>query len=66
MLLYIGMETASLPLACLAAYNKYTEKSAEAGVKYVLISALSSGIMLFGLSFLYGSLGSMYCDNMSI
>ncbi|KAA6299787.1 MAG: NADH-quinone oxidoreductase subunit N [Candidatus Ordinivivax streblomastigis] len=66
MLLYIGMETASLPLACLAAYNKYKEKSAEAGVKYVLISALSSGIMLFGLSFLYGSLGSMYCDNMSI
>ena len=60
MMLYIGMETASLPLACLAAFNKYKEKSAEAGVKYILISALSSGVMLFGLSFLYGALGSFY------
>jgi NADH-quinone oxidoreductase subunit N len=66
MMLYIGMETASLPLACLAAFNKYQEKSAEAGVKYILISALSSGIMLFGLSFLYGGLGSMYFSDMTI
>jgi NADH-quinone oxidoreductase subunit N len=66
MLLYIGMETASLPLACLAAFNKYKEKSAEAGVKYVLISALSSGIMLFGLSFLYGALGSFYFSDLTL
>ncbi|GHT52249.1 NADH-quinone oxidoreductase subunit N [Bacteroidia bacterium] len=65
MLLYIGMETASLPLACLCAYNKSREKSAEAGVKYVFISALSSGIMLFGLSFLYGVLGSFYYTDMA-
>jgi NADH-quinone oxidoreductase subunit N len=65
MMLYIGMETASLPLACLAAYNKYQEKSAEAGVKYILISAFSSGIMLFGLSFLYGGLGSFYFSDMA-
>ncbi len=65
MMLYIGMETASLPLACLAAFDKYKEKSAEAGVKYILISALSSGIMLFGLSFLYGALGTMYFADMS-
>ncbi|MDR0505796.1 MAG: NADH-quinone oxidoreductase subunit N [Dysgonamonadaceae bacterium] len=66
MMLYIGMETASLPLACLAAFNKYKEKSAEAGVKYILISALSSGIMLFGLSFLYGALGSFYFSDMTL
>ncbi|MDR0428038.1 MAG: NADH-quinone oxidoreductase subunit N [Dysgonamonadaceae bacterium] len=65
MMLYIGMEAASLPLACLIAFNKYQEKSAEAGVKYILISALSSGIMLFGLSFLYGALGSFYFSDMS-
>lgn len=65
MMLYIGMETASLPLACLAAFNKYQEKSAEAGVKYILISALSSGIMLFGLSFIYGALGSFYFEDLS-
>ncbi len=65
MMLYIGMETASLPLACLAAFNKYKEKSAEAGAKYILISALSSGIMLFGLSFLYGAVGTLYFSDMS-
>ena len=65
MMLYIGMETASLPLACLAAFNKYKEKSAEAGAKYILVSALSSGIMLFGLSFLYGALGTMYFADMT-
>ncbi|MDR1563026.1 MAG: NADH-quinone oxidoreductase subunit N [Dysgonamonadaceae bacterium] len=65
MMLYIGMETASLPLACLAAYNKHKERSAEAGVKFVLISALSSAVMLFGLSFLYGATGSFYFTDMS-
>ncbi len=60
MMLYVGIETASLPLACLAAWNKHREKSAEAGAKYILISALSSGIMMFGLSYLYGATGSMY------
>lgn len=66
MMLYIGMETASLPLACLAAFNKYKEKSAEAGVKYILISAFSSGIMLFGLSFLYGATGTFYFEDISL
>ncbi|MCL1934559.1 MAG: NADH-quinone oxidoreductase subunit N [Candidatus Azobacteroides sp.] len=65
MMLYIGMETASLPLACLAAFNKYKEKSAEAGVKYILISAFSSGVLLFGLSFIYGSFGSLYFSDIT-
>ena len=65
MMLYIGMETASLPLACLAAFNKYKEKSAEAGVKYILISAFSSGILLFGLSFIYGAFGSLYFSDIA-
>ena len=65
MMLYIGMETASLPMACLAAFNKYKEKSAEAGAKYILVSALSSGVMLFGLSFLYGCMGTMYFSDMT-
>ena len=60
MMLYIGMETASLPLACLAAFNKHQEKSAEAGVKFIMISALSSAVMLFGLSFIYGATGTFY------
>jgi NADH-quinone oxidoreductase subunit N len=64
MLLYIGIEMASLPMACLAAFDKYKEKSAEAGAKYILLAALSSGVMLFGLSFLYGATGSMYFADM--
>ncbi|MDR3366999.1 MAG: NADH-quinone oxidoreductase subunit N, partial [Prevotellaceae bacterium] len=64
MLLYIGIELASLPMACLAAFDKHKEKSAEAGAKYILLAALSSGVMLFGLSFLYGATGSMYFADM--
>ena len=64
MLLYLGIEIASLPMACLAAYNKYKEKSAEAGAKYILLTALSSGIMMFGLSYLYGAMGTMYFTDM--
>ncbi len=66
MLLYIGIEMASLPAACLAAYNKSKEKSAEAGAKYILMTALSSGVMMFGLSYLYGSMGTMYFHDMSL
>jgi NADH-quinone oxidoreductase subunit N len=64
MMLYIGIETASLPLACLAAFEKYREKSAEAGAKFILMTALSSGIMMFGLSYLYGATGTMYFEDM--
>ncbi|MDR3094606.1 MAG: NADH-quinone oxidoreductase subunit N [Bacteroidales bacterium] len=65
MLLYIGIETASLPLACLTAFDKYRQKSAEAGIKYILMTAFSSGIMLFGISYLYGATGTMYFADMS-
>lgn len=60
MMLYLGIETSSLPMACLAAYNKYREESAEAGAKYILMSALSSGITMFGISYLYGATGTLY------
>jgi NADH-quinone oxidoreductase subunit N len=65
MLLYLGIELASLPVACLAAWNKYHERSAEAGAKFILLTALSSGIMMFGLSYLYGAMGTMYFSDLS-
>ena len=65
MLLYISIETAALPVACLAAYNKYHERSAEAGAKFILISALSSGVMMFGLSYLYGATGTLYFSDLN-
>jgi len=64
MMLYIGIETASLPMACLAAFDKFNEKSAEAGAKYILMAALSAGVMMFGLSYLYGATGTMYFEDM--
>ncbi len=62
MLLYLGIELASLPVACMTAWNKRREESAEAGVKYILMSALGSGVMMFGLSYLYGSMGTLYFE----
>ena len=62
MLLFIGIETASLPMACLAAFNKDRCRSAEAGAKYILTSAFSSAIMLLGISYIYGGCGTLYFD----
>lgn len=59
LMFYLGLETASVPLAALAAYTHHRTKSAEAGVKFILSSALSSGILLFGLSMIYGTTGSI-------
>jgi len=60
LLFYIGLETASLPIAALVAFDKYKHESAEAGAKYIFNAIFSSGIMLFGLSFLYGACGTLY------
>lgn len=64
LLFFIGLELASIPLATLAALEKYSQKSAEAGAKYILLAAFSSGIMLFGISYLYGTAGTLYFTDM--
>ena len=60
LMFYLGLELATIPLAALAAYERFKEKSAEAGVKLIFSSALSSGILLYGLSMVYGTTGSLY------
>ena len=60
LMFYIGLELATIPLAALAAFERYQNRSAEAGIKLILSSALSSGILLFGLSMIYGTTGSLY------
>ena len=61
LLFIIGLESASLPMAALIAYNKKRNESAEAAVKYILTAVFSSGILLMGLSFVYAfSGGSLY------
>jgi NADH-quinone oxidoreductase subunit N len=60
LMFYIGLELATIPIAALAAYDRYKNISAEAGIKLILISALSSGILLYGLSMIYGTTGTFY------
>lgn len=60
LMFYIGLELATIPIAALAAYDRHRNVSAEAGIKLILISALSSGILLYGLSMIYGTIGSLY------
>ncbi|MBK6967046.1 MAG: NADH-quinone oxidoreductase subunit N [Bacteroidales bacterium] len=66
LMFYLGLETATIPMAALAAYTHHQTKSAEAGVKLILSSALSSGILLFGLSLIYGSTGSIYFSDVAL
>ena len=57
-LFYLGLELQSLSLYILASIDRDNLKSSEAGVKYFILSALSSGLLLYGCSLLYGFTGS--------
>ena len=61
----IGLELASIPMACLVAFDKYKHHSAEAGAKYILSAMFSSGLMMYGLSFVYGTTGTLYFDDVA-
>ena len=58
MVFYIGLELQSLALYVLATFNRDQLKSSEAGLKYFVLSALSSGLLLYGCSLIYGFSGS--------
>jgi len=55
---YLGLELQSLSLYILAAIDRDNSRSSEAGIKYFVLSALSSGLLLYGCSLLYGFTGS--------
>lgn len=63
--LYIGVELFSLSAYVLAAWNRDNAKSSEAGLKYFVLGALSSGILLFGASLVYGFSGSVRFDQIA-
>lgn len=65
LMFYLGLELATIPVAAMAAYDKNKLISSEAGIKLILSSALSSGILLFGLSMMYGMAGSLYFNDMA-
>ena len=57
-LFYLGLELQSLALYILASIDRDNKKSSEAGIKYFVLSALSSGLLLYGCSLIYGFTGS--------
>ena len=65
LLFFLGLEMASVPMACLVAFDKYKRDSAEAAAKYILTATFSSGVMLYGISMLYGATGTLYFDDMA-
>ena len=66
LMLFIGIEIISIPLYILASSDKRNLKSNEAGLKYFLMGAFSTGIMLLGIAFLYGSLGSFNINEVQV
>src|SRR5215217_7758659 len=57
--LYLGLELMSLSLYVLAAIDRDSERAAEAGLKYFVLGALSSGMLLYGASLIYGLTGTV-------
>ena len=62
---YISLELLSFCLYIMAAYAKREARSNEAGVKYILIGAFSSGVLLYGMSLIYGALGTTTFEGMA-
>ena len=65
LLFFLGLEMASVPMACLVAFDKYRHDSAEAGAKFILTATFSSGVMLYGISFIYGAVGRLYFEDIA-
>jgi NADH-quinone oxidoreductase subunit N len=63
--LFVALETISIPTFILAAFRKYDRKSNEAGVKYYLIGVLSSALMLYGMSLIFGVTGTTTLSGIS-
>ncbi len=63
--LFVALETISIPTFILAAFRKHDRNSNEAGVKYYLIGVLSSALMLYGMSFIFGITGSTKLSEIS-
>ena len=59
LMFYVGLELASIPLAALANFDLDKKRSSEAAMKYIMSSAFASGLLLFGISMMYGIVGSV-------
>jgi NADH-quinone oxidoreductase subunit N len=59
LMFYLGLELSSIPLAALANFDLEKRKSSEAAFKFIISSAFSSGLLLFGISLVYGITGTL-------
>ena len=65
LMFFLGLEMASVPMACLVAFDKLKQNSAEGAAKFVLTATFSSGVMLYGISFIYAAAGTLYFDDVA-
>jgi NADH-quinone oxidoreductase subunit N len=63
--LYLGLELMSLPLYVIAAFHRDNVRASEAGLKYFVLGAMSSGMLLYGASLLYGFAGTVTFDGIA-
>lgn len=59
LMFYVGLELSSIPLAALANFDLAKKKSSEAALKFIISSAFASGLLLFGISLVYGATGTL-------
>jgi NADH-quinone oxidoreductase subunit N len=65
MMFYIGLELSSIPLAAMANFDLDKRRSSEAALKFIISSAFSSGLLLFGLSLIYGTTGTLFFNGIT-
>ncbi len=65
LMFYLGLELSSIPLAALANFDLEKRKSSEAAFKFIISSAFSSGLLLFGISLVYGLTGTLTFSDLS-
>jgi len=65
LMFYLGLELSSIPLAAMANFDLEKRHSSEAAMKYIMSSAFSSGLLLFGISMLYGATGTLNFSELS-
>ncbi|MEG2771299.1 MAG: NADH-quinone oxidoreductase subunit N [Alistipes sp.] len=65
LMFFLGIELAAVPMAALVAFDKYHHHSYEAGAKYILSALFSTGLMVYGISMLYGTVGTLYFDDVA-
>lgn len=65
LMFYVGLELSSIPLAAMANFDPGKKKSSEAAMKFIMSSAFASGLLLFGISLVYGATGTLTFSEMS-